>query len=154
MTDYERVVKRFVNKVMAKCEERIPYDEIANLYVEKLKPDFPNAHWCWTGKHNNEDGCIWIWDESDIRDNWEYAPAKYKMLDDGTIVPLITPIIEGVTKENVDDTCKVYRFRDRKWVVGYFAGIDVTSKSVFEMQRDGSYKLLYVNHLKGNVFSF
>ena len=100
MTDYERLVKRFVNKVMTELAERIPYDRIAELYVEKLKPDFPNAHWSWTGKHNNEDGYIWIWDESDIRDNWEYVPAKYKMLDDGTIVPLITPIIEGVIKEN------------------------------------------------------
>ena len=125
-------------------------------FVKNLKSNgFPNARWSWTGRYNNEYGYIWIWDESDLRDNWEHLPARYKVLNDGSVVELEPPIIEGVIKEeSIKDAYRNYKFGNRKWSISYSKGIDITFKAVFELQRDGSYKLLYVNRLKGNVFSF
>lgn len=127
-------------------------ENIANKFVENLKKDFPKAHWSWTGLYNNTDGYIVIWDESDITDNWEWASPKYKMLDGGHIVPLETPVVKGIVKE-YKDNYRIYKFGDRKIVAAYWPGVHMTSKSVMKMRPDGKYNVLYVNHLKGNVFS-
>lgn len=127
-------------------------ESIAKQFVENLKKDFPEAYWSWTGVYNDNEGYIVIWDESDIKDGWEWASPKYKMLDGGHIVLLETPAIKGIVKEHKDNY-RIYKFGDRKLVAAYWPGANITSKSVMKMCPDGKYNVIYVNHLKGNVFS-
>ena len=127
-------------------------ESIAKQFVENLKKDFPGAYWSWTGAYNDNEGYIVIWDESDIKDGWEWESPKYKMLDGGNIVPLETPIIKGIVKEHKDNY-RIYKFGDRKIVAAYWPGVNITSKSIMRMRPDGKYNAIYVNHLKGNVFS-
>ena len=127
-------------------------ENIAHNFVNELKKDFLNAHWSWTGKYNNEDGYIVIWDESDVKDNFEYASPKYKMTEDGIIERIEIPVIEGVIKDS-GNNYKIFRFYDRKITVAYWKGSNITSKCVAKMRPDGKYNTLYVNYIKGNIFS-
>ena len=51
-------------------------ESIANKFVNSLKKDFPKAYWSWTGRYNDDEGYILIWDESDIKDDWEWESLE------------------------------------------------------------------------------